>query len=247
MLLSENRKMKRALVTGGTKGIGLGITKMLLKDGYHVTLPYSSDETAVQKCAESLLVISPDFQIIKIDQSKSDDVNRLIGILKEHQAIDCIVFNAGMTLRKSLQETTNEDWNQVMNFNVNTPVFMLRDLFNIIPHNSRIVFIGSEMALYPHGTSLAYGVSKSAVHALAQNLVKVFEGTNTTVNAIAPGFVETEWQATKPQEIRQNIYNKTAIKRFATVEEIADAVRFCINNAFVNGSIIEVSGGYCYK
>lgn len=239
--------MKRALVTGGTKGIGLGITKMLLKEEYHVTLTYSSDETAAQKCAESLQVISPDFQIIKIDQSNNEDVNRLISILKEHQAIDCIVFNAGMTLRKSLQETTNDDWNNVMNFNVNTPFFMLRDLFDIIPHNSRIIFIGSEMALYPHGTSLAYGVSKSAVHALTQNLVKVFEGTNTTVNAIAPGFVETEWQATKPQEIRQNIYNKTAIKRFATVDEIADAVRFCINNAFVNGSIIEVSGGYCYK
>ena len=247
MLLSESKNMKRALVTGGTKGIGLGITKMLLKEGYHVTLTYSSDETAAQKCAESLQVISPDFQIIKIDQSNNEDVNRLISILKEHQAIDCIVFNAGMTLRKSLQETTNDDWNNVMNFNVNTPFFMLRDLFDIIPHNSRIIFIGSEMALYPHGTSLAYGVSKSAVHALTQNLVKVFEGTNTTVNAIAPGFVETEWQATKPQEIRQNIYNKTAIKRFATVDEIADAVRFCINNAFVNGSIIEVSGGYCYK
>ena len=59
--------------------------------------------------------------------------------------------------------------------------------------------------------------------------------------------METEWQKDKPVEIRNNIYNKTAVKRFATVAEIADAVRFCINNAFVNGSIIEVNGGYCYK
>lgn len=239
--------MKRALVTGGTKGIGLAITKMLLSEGYHVTLTYSSDENAAQQCAASLNDISTDYLIIKADQGNSDDISRIVSTIKEQGTIDCIVFNAGTTLRKSLQETTNDEWQNVMNINVNAPVFMLRDLFDIIPHNSRIIFIGSEMALYPHGTSLAYGVSKSAVHALAQNLVKVFEDTGTTVNAIAPGFVETEWQATKPQEIRQNIYNKTAIKRFATVEEIADAVRFCINNAFVNGSIIEVGGGYCYK
>lgn len=239
--------MKRALVTGGTKGIGLAITKMLLSEGYHVTLTYSSDENAAQQCVASLNDISTDYLIIKADQGNSDDISRIVSTIKEQGTIDCIVFNAGTTLRKSLQETTNDEWQNVMNINVNAPVFMLRDLFDIIPHNSRIIFIGSEMALYPHGTSLAYGVSKSAVHALAQNLVKVFEDTGTTVNAIAPGFVETEWQATKPQEIRQNIYNKTAIKRFATVEEIADALRFCINNAFVNGSIIEVSGGYCYK
>ncbi|MCD7714042.1 MAG: SDR family oxidoreductase [Prevotella sp.] len=113
--------------------------------------------------------------------------------------------------------------------------------------HSSIVLIGSMMAVYPHGTSLAYGVTKSAVHALAKNLVKCFEGKNVTVNAIAPGFVETEWQKDKPIEIRNNICNKTALKRFATVDEIADAVRFCIYNPYVNGSIIEVSGGYSYK
>ena len=77
--------------------------------------------------------------------------------------------------------------------------------------------------------------------------MKEFEGTGTTVNAIAPGFVETDWQKSKPQEIRNNIYGKTAMKRFASTEEVADAVRFCIHNQFVNGTIIEVSGGYDYK
>jgi 3-oxoacyl-[acyl-carrier protein] reductase len=144
-------------------------------------------------------------------------------------------------------DITEEEWEEVMTVNVNVPFFIIRDLYNIIPHGSRIVFIGSELAIHPHGTSLAYGVSKTAVHALATNLVKFFENTGTTVNAIAPGFVETEWQSTKPEHISHSIYEKTAVKRFASVEEIADAVRFCINNAFVNGSIIEVSGGYCYK
>ena len=65
--------------------------------------------------------------------------------------------------------------------------------------------------------------------------------------AIVPGFVDTPWQITKPEEIKQNIYKKTAIHRFAQVAEIVDAFRFCIDNPFVNGSLIEVNGGYCYK
>ncbi len=134
-----------------------------------------------------------------------------------------------------------------MQININSNLYLIRDIFDVIPTNSRIVFIGSMMGIHPHGTSLAYGVTKSALHALALNLVKCFEDSGTTINAIAPGFVETEWQAEKPQHIRQNIYAKSAIKRFATPDEVADAVRFCINNAFVNGSIIEINGGYSFK
>jgi 3-oxoacyl-[acyl-carrier protein] reductase len=94
---------------------------------------------------------------------------------------------------------------------------------------------------------LPYGVSKSALHALAANLIKEFEDTGTTVNVIAPGFVETELQKEKPLEIRQNILKKTAIKRFADVKEISAAVMFCLDNPYVNGSVIEVNGGYCFK
>jgi 3-oxoacyl-[acyl-carrier protein] reductase len=103
------------------------------------------------------------------------------------------------------------------------------------------------MGILPHGTSLAYGVAKSALHALGQNLVKEFEGTETTVNVIAPGFVNTDWQSSKPQVIKDNICRKTALHRFATSEEITSAVLFCLDNPFVNGSIIEVNGGYCFK
>lgn len=239
--------MKRAIVTGGTKGIGLGIARMLLAEGYHVTVTYAHDEVAAERCKEKLSGISVNFSIEKADQSDKAEMRAFAEKMLAYPTIDCIVLNAGITLRKSLQETIDEDWEKVMQVNVNSNVYLLRDLMPKIPNGSRIIFIGSMMAIHPHGTSLAYGVTKSAVHALTKNLVKVFEGTGTTVNCIAPGFVETEWQKEKPEQIKQNICGKTANGRFATVKEIADAVRFCINNAFVNGSIIEVSGGYSYK
>lgn len=239
--------MKRALVTGGTKGIGLGIVKMLLTEGYFVTITYGHDEESAIKFREFFAEKSSDFELMKIDQGSKTDMRLLADKIKEHGSLDCLVCNAGITLRKGITDFSDEEWEKVMQVNVNAPVFLVRDLYACLSKDARIVFIGSEMGIYPHGTSLAYGVTKSAVHALARNLVKFFEGTGTTVNAIAPGFVETEWQKNKPQEIRNNICKKTALGRFATVDEIADAVKFVINNPFVNGSIIEVNGGYNYK
>lgn len=239
--------MKRALVTGGTKGIGLGITEMLIRENYFVTITYARDEVAARTCDNKLAHFPGKYEILKVDQSQRESMKALAIYLSKYPSIDCIVCNAGTTLRKDFSQIEDAEWQTVMEVNLNSNVFLIRDLLPIIPPNSRIIFIGSMMGCYPHGTSLAYGVTKAAVHALAKNLVKVFDGTGTTVNAIAPGFVETEWQKNKPQEIRNNIYNKTAIKRFATVEEIADAVSFCVNNAFVNGSVIEVNGGYNFK
>ena len=239
--------MKNAIVTGATRGIGLATAEMLLQEGYHVTVTYAYDEDSVQPCKDRLSAVSDAFEILWVDQTSKQEMHDFAMKMREKGHIDCIVCNAGMTLRKGLQEIDEDGWERVMQMNVNSNVYLIRDLFDVIPHGSRIVFTGSLMGILPHSVSLSYGVTKAAVLALAKNLVKFFEDTDTTVNAIAPGFVETEWQKNKPQEIRNNIYNKTAIKRFADPKEIADAVRFCINNAFVNGSIIEVSGGYCFK
>ena len=239
--------MKNAIVTGATRGIGLATSEMLLKEGYHVTVTYAYDEDSVKPCKERLGVISDAFEILWVDQTNKREMHDFAVKMREKGHIDCIICNAGMTLRGGLHEIDEESWERVMQMNVNSNVYLIRDLFEVIPPGSRIVFTGSLMGILPHSVSLSYGVTKAAVLALAKNLVKFFEDTDTTVNAIAPGFVETDWQKNKPMEIRNNIYSKTAIKRFATPEEIADAVRFCINNSFVNGSIIEVSGGYCFK
>lgn len=231
--------MKNAIVTGGTSGIGLGVAKMLLGKGYRVFATY------VKHAYEEKM---ENFFQIKVDQSKRDEVYSFIEVVKSQcETVDCIVCNAGVSIRKSFTETSDEDWDSQMEVAVNSHYIIVREMYPLIPEGSRILFTGSQMAVHPHATVLSYGVTKSAVCALGQNLVKEFEGTGTTVNVIIPGFVETPWQREKPEEIKQNIYKKTAIHRFATVEEVVDAYRFCIDNPFVNGSMIEVNGGYCYK
>lgn len=231
--------MKYAVVTGGTSGIGLGVAKMLIDEGYYVFATY---------VGETFNETIKHLEAIKTNQTDRDDVYRFISYVKERtDHIDCMICNAGMSIRKSFTDTTDKEWDMMMEVAVNSHYIMIREFFPLIPNGSRIIFTGSQMGINPHATVLAYGVTKAAIHALTKNLVKEFEGTGTTVNAIVPGFVETPWQKEKPEEIKQNIYKKTAIHRFATVDEIVDAYRFCINNPFVNGSLIEVNGGYAYK
>ena len=240
--------MKYAVVTGGTKGIGLGIVKVLLERGFHVFTNYARDKESAERVGQELEQWKDRLSIVQADQSDKESFARFVQFVKSKaESISCIVCNAGMTIRKPNMEITDEQWEQVMQVAVNSHFYLIRDCYEMIEPDSRIIFIGSMMGVLPHGTSLPYGVSKAAVHALAKNLVKEFEGTGTTVNAIAPGFVETEWLKNKPQNIRENIYGKTAIKRFAAVAEITNAVAFCLDNQFVNGSVIEVSGGYCFK
>lgn len=231
--------MKYAIVTGGTSGIGWGVAQMLIEKGYYVFSTYVGNEFTEKV---------KNFEAIKIDQTSREEVYKFISYIKNRcSQIDCIICNAGMSIRKSFTETADTDWDRMMEVAVNSHYILIRELFPIIPAGSRILFTGSQMGLMPHAMVLSYGVTKAAVHALAKNLVKEFEGTGTTVNAIVPGFVGTPWQKEKPEDIKQNIYKKTAIHRFASVEEIVDAYRFCIDNSFVNGSLIEVNGGYSYK
>lgn len=231
--------MKYAVVTGGASGIGLGVARMLVSKGYYVFTTYVG-EIFTEKIER--------FEAHLVDQSKRDEVYQFIKYVKSKtDHIDCIVCNAGVSIRKAFTKTTDTDWDIQMEVAVNSHYIMLRELYPIIPAGSRILFTGSQMAIHPHATVLAYGVTKSAVCALSKNLVKEFEGTGTTVNTIIPGFVATPWQNNKPEEIKHNIFKKTAIHRFASVDEIVDAFRFCIDNPFVNGSLIEVNGGYCFK
>ena len=219
--------------------MGLGVAKMLLKKGYFVYATYVGPDFEEE---------IKNFEAHKIDQTKREEVYQFINYVKSKtDHLDCLVCNAGVSIRRGFTEMKDSEWDMMMEVAVNSHYIMCREFYPIIPNGSRILFTGSQMGLHPHAMVLAYGVTKAAVHALVKNLVKEFEGTGTTVNAIVPGFVDTPWQTAKPEEIKQNIYKKTAIHRFAQIDEIVDAFRFCIDNPFVNGSLIEVNGGYCYK
>lgn len=237
--------MKQAIVTGMTKGIGLSIAEMLLKEGYYVHGTYAHDDVAAAKAKTYLSTIGDAFNIIKVNQSSLSEIHQFA--LNIQEPIQCMICNAGTTIRKPFAEITDDDWYNIMAVGLFSHICLIRDLWDQIEKNSRIIFIGSVLGELPHSVSVPYGVVKGAIHALVKNLVKEFEGTGTTINAVAPGFVDTEWQKGKSKSIRDSINNKIALHRFAEPNEIAHAVQFILHNGYMNGATLEIHGGYNYK
>jgi len=230
--------MKCALVTGSTKGIGFATAKKLADNGYLVYVNGRSD-------APEFFASDRRFIYIKADLSTMAGVDILFESV-ENRLLNCLILNAGATCRKPMSEIEYDDWQSVMDTNVNIPFFITQRFKENMHDNGSITFISSALSLWPHATSVPYGVSKAAVNMLAQTLVKEFSNKKIRVNAICPGFIDTLWQKEKPQELREKIAKKTALNRFGTPEEVADMCFSIINNSYMNGSIVSLDGGYDY-
>ena len=240
---------KYALVTGGTKGIGFSVAKCFGKMGYNLLLTYSSDMVTAQK-SRTTLIDECNIDVIAIKADNAD--KNAIDIISRHIEnknirLDVIVFNAGVTCRDNFEEMTYDDWDRVFYANVHYPVFLLQRLLSNINRGGSIIFTGSLMGILPHAMSLSYGVTKATVHSLVKNLVKFLAPHDIRINAVAPGFVDTEWQKNKPSEIRKSIESKISLGRFCDPDELAGVYKMLVENTYMNGEIIIADGGYSYK
>ncbi len=239
---------KYALITGGTKGIGKAVAYCLGKAGYHLILTYASDLQKAEQTRNDLHSLGVNVSVLQADVTKKESIDTIANYLQDNNLyLDAVVLNAGLTCRDAFEKMSLIDWERVFFANIHFPVFLLQRIVSLMKKGGSVVFTGSLMGIQPHSVSLAYGVTKSAVHALAKNLVKFLAPYELRVNAVAPGFVDTEWQKTKPAEIRRNIENKVALGRFCEPEELAEVYKMLIENSYFNGEVVVVDGGYSYK
>ncbi len=240
--------MEYVVVTGSTKGIGKAIGELLLHSGYGVVFNYSTDDDAAQNIIEEFKEFQGRVFLIKQRLETIEDVSNFTDkCLELTREFAAIILNAGTTDRNSWESMTWEQWQRVMDINLNAPAFVAQRLGKHIKEKGNIIFIGSAMGRYPHAISIPYSVSKSGLHFLAKSLVKEYEQSGIRVNVVAPGFVDTPWQKNKPPELRKKIEGKIALARFATTQEIASAVKFLIDNEYMNGAVVDIDGGYLHR
>jgi len=156
--------------------------------------------------------------------------------------VDILILNAGITDRSKFGEITRTEWDRVVKFNLTDPFFLVQN--TEINPDGRIIFISSVLAEMPHSSSISYPVTKAAINAMVKNLVKHFAADRTTVNAVAPGFIDTDWHKSKSIETLGNIKNRIALNRFGTVVEVSSLVLQIIENGYINGQVLTVDGGY---
>ena len=240
--------MKYAVITGSSKGIGKQTGIDLLKMGYFVIFNYGHDDSILASLKDDLSQFSQNYEIIKNDFSSESNIKNFVKKVTEiTKVVDVLILNAAITDRTPFDKMTIELFNKVLMTNLTAPCFLVQQFKPLIPRNGNIIFLSSILGVVPHALSISYGISKAGINMLAKYLVKEFCEIGIRVNVIAPSFVETPWQKNKPEEIRKNIENKLSLHRFATPEEISDAILFVINNTYMNGSILDISGGYSYK
>lgn len=233
------------LITGSTRGIGAQIGLDLLEKDHFVIFTGRNIQSceALKQTLDDRKTPKGSYLIVQADFSNKEQIEKFCKFMLYYiEKIDNIVFNVGTTCRKSFEDTTLEDWDNVFNTNLVYPFFMCQALQPIIKR--RIIFIGSVLGHVPDSSSILYGITKGSLEIMTPYLAKVFAPFVVTVNTVALGFVQTAWHLGKSDEQIERIKEKTLLKRFGTTKEVSSAVQFLIENNYVTGQIINVDGGY---
>lgn len=242
---------KITVITGGTSGIGNGIAKKILGnagESDRLYISYGHNQERAERFLESL---SPADQekviLIQADMSSYEEMMKFVRRIKEEAGhVDWLINNVGISTYAKYEDYTFEEWSRIVNTNLSVPVFLVKELRPVMKEGGSILFTGSYAGQQAYSSSLVYGVTKAAVHFLTKSLVKEFEPKKIRVNAIAPGFIETSWHKNRTPESYERINRKVALHRFGTVEEVADMAYAVLSNGYMNGSIVDIHGGYDY-
>ncbi len=243
---------KTVVITSGTSGIGRGIVEQLFQttgdEVERLFVNYGHHDQAAQDLLSSL---SPsDAQRVTFIKSDMSDEAGLTHFLEELLSytdhVDWLILNTGIGTYLPFEQYSFELWNKVMTTNVTVPAFLVQKLRPYMRENGKILFMGSHAGNVPYSSSLVYGTSKAAVHFMARSLMKYFDDKHVCINAVAPGFIETPWQKDRTDESRQRINAKIAAHRFGTPQEVAAMAISILKNDYVNGTVVEVTGGYDY-
>ncbi len=237
---------KRALVTGGTKGIGRATVLALAKAGAAVTATYLADPDAAADTARLLKEHGDEHEVVRADATSPADAQRLIdGIRDAGGGLDILVNNVGVDGVMAFEELDHEEWSRVMSHNVDAAYVVTHAAMKILVDGASIVNVGSSVALRGRARGVHYTTSKAALIGFTRALAKDLGERGIRVNVVAPGLTETEPGAGLPAHMVERIVVMTALKRLGQPEDVAEAVAFLAGDKsrYITGATLNVDGG----
>ncbi|MEW5727535.1 MAG: acetoacetyl-CoA reductase [Pseudomonadota bacterium] len=232
-----------AVVTGGTRGIGRAISVTLKNAGYKVIANYFGNVEAANKFTEETGIPA-----LRWDVSNYADCEAAVQkIVAEHGPIEIVINNAGITRDATMHRMTYQMWEEVIHTNLTSCFNMCRLVIESMRERGfgRIVNIGSINGQAGQYGQVNYAAAKSGIHGFTKALAQEGAAKNITVNAIAPGYVDTDMVRAVPPAVLEKIIAKIPVGRLGRVEDIARTVMFLIADeaGFITGSTISVNGG----
>lgn len=241
-------KGKVALVTGASRGIGREIAITLAGQGAYVIVNYCGSENAAQDTLNVIKENGGDGEIAQCDVGDFEKVKEMIdGIVANHKTIDIIVNNAGITKDNLLLKMTEEDFDAVINTNLksafNTSKNAIRYMMK--QRSGRIINMASIVGITGNAGQINYAAAKAGMIGVTKSLAREIASRGITVNAVAPGFIETDMTKDLPEDTKKAMLAGIPMKRSGQPKDIANAVLFLASEqaSYITGQVLQVNGG----
>lgn len=238
---------KVIIVTGGSRGIGAEIVKKIANKDNHVVLNYNNSENEAQKIKNELAEKQIEIDIFKADIKDRQQVKELIQFcIKKYNKIDVLINNAGVSQIRLFTDITDDDWNNMMQTNLNGAFYTIQESVKYMINNKSgcIINISSIWGQIGASCEVHYSVSKAGLDGMTKALAKELGPSNIRVNSIAPGIIDTQMNEQLTNQEKEELKQEIPLMRIGKCEEIAKCVKWLIEDNYTTGQIISVNGGW---
>lgn len=239
---------KLAIITGGTRGIGKQIALTFAKEGYNIAINYRTENEDLKNTKKEIEENNVKCFTFQGDVTNFKDCEQFVKqIVEEFGSIDVLVNNAGITRDTLLMRMKEEDFKQVIDTNLIGTFNVTKNVISYMmkARSGRIINISSVVGISGNAGQTNYAASKAGIIGFTKSLAKEVASRNITVNAVAPGFIETQMTDVLKEDIKEEIAKKIPLKRMGTPQDVANVVKFLASSdsSYITGQVINIDGG----
>jgi 3-oxoacyl-[acyl-carrier protein] reductase len=246
--MSDGLKGQIALVTGASRGIGRAIAERLAREGALVLINYLQRQAAAEETLASISTHGGQAELCRFDVANGAEVTTVIqSVVDRHGKIDILVNNAGLTIDNLLPRLKEEEWDRVMNVNLKGIFLCTKAVIRSMlrQRSGRIINLTSVVAQAGNPGQAAYTAAKAGVIGFTKTMAKELASRAITVNAVAPGFIDTDMTGFLPEQVKTGYLSLIPAGRWGTTAEVAEVVAFLASPmaGYITGQVINVNGG----